>query len=118
MELSLALAIFLVVLVPSIHILTSAHQLSTQSRERLLALNTARSTLETIKNTPLSTVANINTAPFIPQGLRNGAVAMNINSDTGNLATATLATITVTVTWTGPKNIPQRVDITTMRSRF
>ena len=118
MEVAISLAIFSMVLVLSVHVLSMAQQLSEQSRQRLLALTATRSTVEAIKNTPLANVQAINTAAFIPQELRNGAITLNINSDKGNLATATLATITITVQWTGPNNLPQRLDITTMRSRF
>ena len=118
MEVAMSLAIFAAVLVLSVYVLSASQQLSAQSRERLLALGAVRSTVEAIKNTPLANIQAINTAPFIPQELRNGAITLNVNSDTGNLATATLATVTISIRWTGPKNIPQRLDITTMRSRF
>ena len=118
MEVAMSLAIFAAVLVLSVYVLSASQQLSAQSRERLLALGAVRSTVEAIKNTPLANIQAINTSPFIPQELRNGAITLNVNSDTGNLATATLATVTISIRWTGPKNIPQRLDITTMRSRF
>lgn len=124
MEVLLSLGIFTVVLVSSLFVLSSAHQLSTQSRERLLALAAVRSTLETIKNTTLLNLGGVQTTvndpdnDFLPVALRNGNFTIDINSDTGNLGTANIATVTVTLTWTGPKNIPQRLDITTMRSRF
>ena len=118
MEVAMSLAIFAAVLVLSVYVLSASQQLSAQSRERLLALGAVRSTVEAIKNTPLANIQAINIAPFIPQELRNGAITLNVNSDTGNLATATLATVTISIRWTGPKNIPQRLDITTMRSRF
>lgn len=117
MEVLLSLGIFTVVLVSSLYVLSSAHQLSTQSRERLLALTAARSTVEAIKNTPLVNIRSITTAAFIPPGLRNGNITILTNPGLISANTQN-ATITVTVTWTGPKNIPQRLDITTMRSRF
>ena len=129
MELAISLAIFSMVLVSSIFVLTSAHQLSTQSRERLLALTAARSVLETIKNTPLANVDNIPQAQLnalVPTA--NGVMLLRqvgatpviqVLTNPAALTAATdLATVTVRVTWSGPKNITQVLELTTMRSRF
>ena len=120
MEVLISLGIFAAVLVLSVYILTSAHQLSAQSRERLLALSAARSTVEAIKNTPLANLGTINTDRFVPQELRNGRIILNFNPT--NLATANLVTVTVSVRWWSYKNTTaqpdRRLDITTMRSQF
>lgn len=136
MEVAISVAVFAIVLVTSVFVLTAAHQLSTQSRERLLALTAARSTLETIKNTPLANVDNIPQATLddlVPTAdgtlVSNGGVMLlrqagatpiiQILTQPGALGAATnLAIITVRVTWSGPKNIQQVLEITTMRSRF
>ena len=116
LELLVSLTIYSVAIVSAVFALTSAHQLSEESRGRLLALNAARTTLETVINTPLVNIPNINTAALVPAGLRNGAVAIRTNP--ANLAGAQIATVTVVVTWTGPKNMPKTLEVTTMRSRF
>lgn len=79
-------------------------------------MNAARSTLEEIKDTTLSGVANIQTAGFIPADLPNGAITITTNP--ANVSAVTIATVTVTVTWTGPRNRPMTLEITTMRSAF
>ena len=90
--------------------------MSEESRSRLLALNAARTTLETIKNTPLGAVPAINTANIVPQALPGGAIVIRTNP--ANLAGAVVATVTVTVSWIGPKNMPRTLQVTTMRSQF
>ena len=110
----------LLVLLPSllviIFVLATAQHMSQESRERLLALNAARSTLETIKNTSLQNVSGINPVALVPADLRNGVIAITTNPV--NLVGAQIATVTVTVTWNGVKNIPRSLRLSTMRSRY
>ncbi len=115
-EILISLAVILPSLLITISILASAQYLSHQSRERLLALNAARTTIETIKDTPLQSVPGISTASFIPTGLRNGAIAITTNPV--NLAGAQIATVTVTVTWSGTRNFQRSLQVTTMRSKY
>lgn len=136
MEVAISIAVFAIVLVTSVFVLTAAHQLSTQSRERLLALTAARSTLETIKNTPLANVDNIPQAtldalvptaggiPITAGGVmllrQAGATpVIQVLTDPPIVGLNTnIAVVTVRVTWAGPKNITQVLELTTMRSRF
>lgn len=121
MEVMISLGIFAVVLASSLYAFHTSHQLSTLSRERLLALTAARSYIEAIKNTPLSAVDNISTTSFAPTELVNGVITMltPVTFPAGApLATADYATITVRVTWNGYNNIPQRLEITTIRSKY
>lgn len=111
-----ALTLLLPTLLVALYVLTAAQGMSEESRERLLALNAARSTLEIVKDTPLVNVPNINTVPLVPTGLRNGAIAVTTNP--ANLGAQTLATVTVTVNWLGAKNRPRSLQVTTMRSRY
>ncbi len=115
-EIVISLAILLPSLLVCIFVLTNAQHMSQEARNRLLALNTARSVIETIKDTPLQNITAINTAGLIPAELRNGAVVIATNP--ANLINAQIATVTVTVTWTGVKNMPRAFRITTMRSRY
>lgn len=115
-EMMISIFILTTVLGFSMYLIHSAHELSKDSRDRLLALHAARSTLETIKNTGLTSVTGINTAQFVPNGLRNGAVAIATNP--ANLASATIATITVTVSWTGSRNRARTLQMSTMRSVY
>ena len=115
-EMMFSFFFMVLILLFALQVLTSAHQLSEESRGRLLALNAARSTLEAIKNTALVNVPAINTAAFVPAELRNGNIAITTNP--ANLVGVQIATVTVTVTWFGPRNRPMQFQMTTMRSRF
>ncbi len=115
-EVLFSFGLMTLVLLSSFYVLTAAHHMSEESRSRLLALNAARTTLETIKNTPLANVPGMNTANFIPQSLPSGAI--NIRTNPANLAGVAVATVTVTVSWLGPKNMPRSLQVTTMRSQF
>lgn len=115
-ELMISMFILVIALGSAAYALSYAQYMSADSRQRLLALHAARSTLETIKNTGLTNVASINTAGFIPTGLTNGAVTISTNP--ANLAGVTIATVTVTVSWTGPRNMARTLRISTMRSIY
>lgn len=115
-EILTSLGVLLPILLIALFVLINAHQLSQESRERLLALTTAHSVLETIKDTALPNVLRINTAGLIPAALPQGAVV--ITSNPANPAGATLATLTVTVSWQGTRNTPRNLRVTTMRSRY
>ncbi|OGW80107.1 MAG: hypothetical protein A2Z83_08705 [Omnitrophica bacterium GWA2_52_8] len=115
-ELMVSMSIFLVVVGAAVFVLTQSHQMSVDSRQKFLALNAAKSTLEVIKDTPVQQIDTIDPAGFVPVELTNGAIQIITNPfPVGN---APLATITVNVTWTGSRNMPQQLNVTTMRSRF
>ena len=115
-EMMISICILTTVLGFSMYLIHTAHELSKDSRDRLLALHAARSTLETVKNTALSGVQAINTTAFVPNGLKNGAVAIATNP--ANLTGATIATVTVTVSWTGSRNRARTLQMSTMRSVY
>ena len=115
-ELMIDLGILLPVLGIALAILVVSNEMSEESRERLLALNAARSTLEAVKDTPLVNVPAIPTAPLVPAGLRNGAI--NITTNPVNLVGAQIATVTVTVSWSSRRNRAKTLQVTTMRSQF
>ncbi len=116
MELMVSLAIVAGVVTMVCYVLTAAQAFSNETRQRLLAANAARSTLEAVKNTPLDNVLAINTAPLVPVGLNNGAIAIRTNP--ANPVGQQLATVTVTVTWLGERNRAGQLEVTTLRSRF
>ncbi len=115
-EFMFSIAILAIVVLSSFFILSSAKQMSENSRYRLMALNTARSTLEQIKNTPLANVGAIVTSSFVPAALPSGAVTITTNP--AILTSSTIATVTVTVSWRGPRNRQESLQLTTMRSRY
>lgn len=115
-ELMFSVAILSFVLLSSFAALTEAHQMSQESRYRLIAANTARSVLERVKDTPLALVTAINTNALLPADLPNAAIAITTNP--ANLTGVQLATVTVSITWTNPKGRPGVLEVTTMRSRF
>lgn len=115
-ELMFSTAILGLVVLLSFKLLTSAHQMSQESRYRLIAANTVRSILEEVKDTPLQLVTSIDTSVYIPTDIPNGAVQILTNP--GNLAGASLATVTIRMTWTNPRGFPGVLEVTTMRSSF
>lgn len=115
-ELLVSITIMVLVLLSSVQILAEAQHMTQQARYRLLAANTARSVLETIKDTPLNLVSSINGASFVPTGLPSGAVAIVTNP--ANVTGVNVATVTVRVTWRDPKNQQANLQIATMRSRY
>ncbi len=115
-ELLFSVTVLAVILLSCVFTLQEAQNLSTDARQRLLAMNAARSALETIKNTALVNVPAINTAPLIPADLPAGAMVIATNP--ANLAVVNVATVTITVSWRGPKNIPKNLQVTTMRSIY
>ena len=117
-ELMISASVMVTVLGACIYLLHSAHYLSQESRNRLLALNAARSTLEAVKNTGLANVPNINTAQYVPAALPSGTITITTNPAAASLSTAAIATVTIDVRWTSAKNIQKTLQITTMRSRY
>jgi prepilin-type N-terminal cleavage/methylation domain-containing protein len=115
-ELMISLALMALVSVTGFYILTAAKQMSESSRSRLLAANAARSALEQIKNTGLQNVGALSTSGFIPSTLPGGT--MTIATNPANLSSATIATVTVTVNWQGPRNRTEQLQISTMRSAY
>jgi len=111
-----ALTLLLPTLLVALYVLIIAQNMSQEARERLLAVNAARSTLETIKSTPLPSIPALNTASLVPANLKNGAIAITTNP--ANLAGQSIATVTVTVSWLGAKNRPRALRVTTMRSQY
>ena len=135
MEFLFSIVIFVVAVLTSLYVLTEAHKMSQLSRERLLALNAARSTLEMIKNTPLAnidtltqqqldanlpTTTDVNNAPVFL--LDSGTIVVNWIDDGGTLNgnldnNDQFARITIQVTWTNRTRV-QIFEITTVKSRF
>lgn len=116
MEVLFAFLLLALVAISAGGLLIKTAQMSEDNRGRLLALQSAQSALETIKDTPLTSLATINTASFVPAYLKNGALTIQTNPVIG--ANTQLATITVTVSWSGAANRPQQLQISTMKSRF
>ncbi|MDD5227152.1 MAG: hypothetical protein PHV97_08245 [Candidatus Omnitrophica bacterium] len=116
LEMLFAFFLLSFVVVSSGGLLIKTAQMSEDNKGRLLALQTAQSALETIKDTPLTSINGIATADFIPAGLNQGSVTIQTNPTIG--ATTQIATITVTVSWRGASNRAQQLQVSTMRSRF
>lgn len=112
-ELLISVAIFALTFLIAAFAMSTANQLAQESRGRLLALNTARSILETVKNTALANIGNIDEQDFVPANLPNGSATIDTAAINANLST-----VTVTVTWTGFKGIPKTLQLTTRRSAF
>ncbi len=117
LELLFAFGLLAFVVISSGGLLIKSAQMSEDNKSRLLALQTAQSAIETIKDTPLTSLVGINTANFIPAGLSQGAVAIQTNPAT-ILASTQIATVTVTVSWRGAMNRAQQLQVSTMKSRF
>lgn len=115
-ELMISLFVMVTTVGMAVYLLSSAQQLSRDSRERLMALNAARSTLEAVKDTPLGNVTGINAAAFVPAELSGGQITILTNP--ANLTGATIATVTVRVAWNGTRNIPRTLQVSTRRSVY
>ncbi len=115
-ELMISTFVLVVVLGSAMFALNQAQVMTSESRQRLLAMHAARSVIETVKNTSLANVTSINTTGLVPTGLTNGAIAIATNP--ANLTGVTVATVTVTVTWTGSKNMTRTLRLSTMRSIY
>lgn len=115
-ELLISSFVLVVVVGSAIFALRQAQMMSTESRLRLLAIHAGRSTVETIKNTALTSVSSISTAALVPADLTNGSITITTNP--ANVSGVTIATVTVTVNWTGPKNMARSLQISTMRSVY
>ena len=116
-EVLFAFFLLCIVVVSSGGLLIKTAQMSEDNKGRLLALQAVQSTLETIKDTPLTSLATIDTTAFVPSFLKEGAVTIQTNPATITSSTQ-IATITVTVAWRGAMNRPQQLQISTMKSRF
>lgn len=116
LELLFAFCILGFVVISSGGLLIKTAQMSEDNKGRLLALQTAQSVLETIKDTALTGVATIPTTDLIPAGLNQGAVTIQTNP--ANVTGEDVATVTVTVSWRGANNRPQQLQVSTMKSRF
>ena len=117
-EILVSLGLLTMLLGTSIAALIGARQYSEESHGRLLAMDAARSVLETVKGTSLQQVPNIGLSSFVPSELKNGSISMTTSSATGNLAVDPVATVTVTVSWKGPRNMNETLELTTMRSKY
>lgn len=115
-ELMISAFILVTVCGSAVYALTQAQAMSIENRQRLLAMHAARSTLETIKNTPLQNLGSISTSSLVPTGLTNGSITIATNP--ANLTGVTIATVTVTVSYRGAKNMVRSLQVSTMRSLY
>lgn len=116
LEVLFATGIVTLVVASAVYVLLMAFHMSEESRNRLLALNTARSVLEEIKDTPIASVADLDVEDLIPEELVGGTI--DITTNPADASAEVLATVTVTVSWNGAKNRGQTLSITTMRSAY
>jgi Tfp pilus assembly protein PilV len=116
-EVLFAFLLLALVVISSGGLLIKTAQMSEDNKSRILALQAAQSALETIKDTSLTSLATINTASFVPAYLKNGAMTVQTNPATITTNTQ-IATITVTISWQGAMNRTQRLEVSTMKSRF
>ncbi|MDP3921114.1 MAG: type II secretion system protein [Candidatus Omnitrophota bacterium] len=115
-ELMISMGILLITVLLAFYVLTTSQQMAEHARGRLSALNAARSVMEAIKDTSIDGIAEIVLADFVPDELQNAAVTIATNP-TPVAADDPIATVTVTVAWTGPNNRDMALAISTMKSR-
>ena len=117
LELLFAFVLLAFVVVSSGGLLTKAAQMSETNKGRLLALQAAQSALETIKDTPLTSITSVNTAALIPANLYRGSIT--IQTAPATITTATqIADVFVTVSWRTAANRLQSLQVSTRRSCF
>lgn len=115
-ELMVSVAIASIAILSTMYVMLEARQLSMEARQRLLAANAARSVLEVVKDTALTSVSSISTTAYVPSTLPSGAITITTNPS--NVTGVTIATVTVNVSWKGAKNRTQNLAITTQRSMY
>lgn len=115
-EVMLSTFVLVLVVGSALFALRQSQMMAEESRLRLLAMHAARTTLETIKDSALASVTAISTTGIVPEDLPNGEIEITTNPTV--LTGVTVATVTVTVTYTGPNNMPRTLEITTMRSIY
>ncbi len=118
MEILTSIGVLALLMGSSVGVMVAARQYSEESRGRLHAMDAARTVLEVVKETPLSQVGSLTLSSYVPAGLKNGSIAITTSSATGNLSVDAIATVTATVTWTGPRNATRTFALTTMKSKY
>ena len=116
-ELLFAAAVVSIAMLSSAFMILQGRQMALDARTKLLAVNAARSVLELVKDTPLTSVSGLSTTSYIPSSLPSGAIAITTNPSP-IVSSTTIATVTVTVTWKGSRNRTQTLAITTQRSAY
>lgn len=115
-EILISMAILLVTVLSSFYVLIASRQMAEEARSRLSALNSIRSVMETIKDTSIDGLTAIDEEEFAPADLQEGQVEIATNPAVIT-AQDLLATVTVTVTWNGPRNRESSLEVSTMKSR-
>lgn len=123
-EMMVSMVVLSLVVLGCVFVLVQARQMSEEARMRLLATTAAKSVLDLVKNTAVSsvnattqTIGTTAASSFVPAGLPNGTITFTTNPSP-TTSTTTLATVTVRVQWTGSKNSTRTLNFTTMRSSY
>jgi len=121
-ELMLSLALVLIASAGMLEAINASNLLSIEAREATIAMNDARAVLERVKITSLASLPNNGTLnagsiwadlnTFVSNSLANQQITV-----TGDAGTS-VRQITVTVSWTGPRNKAEAVQFSTMKSFF
>ncbi|MBU1864064.1 MAG: type II secretion system GspH family protein [Candidatus Omnitrophica bacterium] len=121
-EVIVSLALLVITSAGALYAIHMANILSIEAKEMTIAMNDARSVLEQVKITGLSSLPNnttvnastlwANLATFISNNLASEQVQITGGSG------ASLRQITVTVSWIGPRNRAKSVQFTTLKSLF
>lgn len=115
-EMVMSVTILSIAVLAGAYILLQARQMGEESRQRLVAANVAKTVLETVKNTALANVSAISTTGLVPATLPGGTISITTNP--ANVSGQSLATVTVRVQWTGPRNSTRTLDVSTQRSSY
>jgi prepilin-type N-terminal cleavage/methylation domain-containing protein len=121
-ELMLSLALVLIASAGMLEAINAANILSIEARESTIAMNDARSIVERIKITPLSSLPNGTTVnassiwadlnSFVSNSLSNQQIT--VTGTTG----VTLRQLTVSISWRGPRNKLKTIQFVTKKSFF
>lgn len=102
----------------SLKLIAMSQQLTVDTQSKLIAIGAARSVMEMVKTNPLSEVDTLSTASYLPADLPNGSISIVTSPSGASLDAATIATVTVAVSWTGSKGRTLSTSLSVLKSAY
>lgn len=102
----------------SLKLIAMSQQLTVDTQSKLIAIGAARSVMEMVKTNPLSEVDTLSTASYLPADLPSGSISIVTSPSGAALDAATIATVTVAVSWTGSKGRTLSTSLSVLKSAY
>ncbi len=102
----------------SLKLIAMSQQLTVDTQSKLIAIGAARSVMEMVKTNPLSEVDTLSTASYLPADLPGASISILTSPSGAGLDTATIATVTVVVSWTGSKGRALSSSLSVLKSAY